>query len=346
MIQYKTGNLLNDSAEALINTVNTVGVMGKGIALQFKQAYPQMFQEYVKAYKESKLEIGKMHIYQSDELVGPKYIINFPTKQHWRAPSKIEFIEKGLVDLVKVLDELNIGSIAIPPLGCGNGGLEWKQVQPLIVNAFKDKDIIVNLYNAQEAPPVEEMIIRTAPPKMTKGRALLLALMESYAKPGYKLTLLEIQKLAYFLQEQGEPLKLRFEKYMYGPYADNLNHVLQRMDGHFIRGYGDRSREAEVIVMDGSLSKARDFLRDHPSALNHLEKVNSLIRGFETPYGMELLSTVHWIMKENPNLANDFDYVYQEVVSWNERKKNLFSEEHVRKTWHYLLKEANHSLQN
>ena len=345
MIQYKTGNLLNDSAEALINTVNTVGVMGKGIALQFKQAYPQMFKEYVRAHKESKLEIGKMHIYKLDELVGPKYIINFPTKQHWRAPSKIEFIEKGLVDLVKVLDELNIGSIAIPPLGCGNGGLEWKQVQPLIVNAFKDKDIIVNLYNAQQPPPAEEMIIRTSSPKMTKGRALLLALMESYVKPGYKLTLLEIQKLAYFLQEQGEPLKLRFEKYTYGPYADNLNHVLQRMDGHFIRGYGDRSREAEVIVMDGSLAIAQDFLRNHPSALAHLEKVNSLIRGFESPYGMELLSTVHWIMKENPDMANDFNYVYQEVVSWNERKKKLFSEEHVRKTWKYLLNEANQHLQ-
>lgn len=336
MIEYKSGNLLNDPAEGLVNTVNTVGVMGKGIALQFKQAYPDMFKDYVKAYKENQLEIGKMHVYKLNDLVGPKYIINFPTKQHWRAPSKIEYIQKGLADLVRLVDEYNIQSIALPPLGCGNGGLNWSQVQPLIEKAFENKDVTVHLYNAQLSPSVDEVIIRTSPPRMTKGRALLLALMDNYAKPGYKLTLLEIQKLAYFLQEQGEPLKLRFEKYKYGPYADNLNHVLQRIDGHFISGYGDRSREAEVTLIDGSIVEAQTFLNDYPDARNHLEQVNDLIRGFETPYGMELLSTIHWIMKANPEQAKDFEHVYQQVISWNERKKNLFTEDHIYKTWNYL----------
>lgn len=337
MIKYKTGNLLNDSSDALVNTVNTVGVMGKGIALQFKQAYPKMFQEYVKSHKIGKLEIGRMHVYQLDELVGPKYIINFPTKQHWREPSKLEYIEKGLSDLVKIVDELNLQTIALPPLGCGNGGLQWAQVQPLIEKAFENSSVVVHLYNAQETPNVDEVVIRTSPPNMTKGRALLLAVMESYTRPGYKLTLLEIQKLAYFLQEQGEPLKLRFQKYTYGPYADNLHHVLQRMDGHFIKGYGDRSREAEVTLVEESVTKAHEFLKSYPDTKHHLNQVSSLIRGFETPYGMEMLSTVHWIMKENPEQAENFSSVYQEVLAWNDRKKKLFSEEHVFKTWQYLV---------
>ncbi|WP_255473302.1 macro domain-containing protein [Planomicrobium sp. CPCC 101110] len=123
MIISKTGNLLEDQAEAYVNTVNTVGVMGKGIALQFKQAFPEVFKQYAKDSKFGNLKIGKMHVVQVESLTNPQYVINFPTKKHWKNPSEMAYIESGLQDLVKVVKELSIQSIAIPPLGCGNGGL-------------------------------------------------------------------------------------------------------------------------------------------------------------------------------------------------------------------------------
>src|SRR5690625_1827997 len=119
MIHYKQGNLLDDQAEALVNTVNCIGVMGKGIALQFKQAYPEVFKTYAKEAKKCNIKIGKMHVVPTDLLPGTKYVINFPTKSHWKEKSKMYYIEEGLNDLVKTIHELDIRSIAIPPLGCG-----------------------------------------------------------------------------------------------------------------------------------------------------------------------------------------------------------------------------------
>lgn len=125
MIILKQGNLLEDEAEALVNTVNCVGVMGKGIALQFKLAFPEVFSEYEKACRREEVQPGKMHVVSTKLLFNPKYVINFPTKRHWKNKSRMEDIEAGLVDLIKVVKELEIKSIAIPPLGCGNGGLNW-----------------------------------------------------------------------------------------------------------------------------------------------------------------------------------------------------------------------------
>jgi O-acetyl-ADP-ribose deacetylase (regulator of RNase III) len=254
MIILKQGNLLEDEAEALVNTVNCVGVMGKGIALQFKQAYPEMFSEYEKACRRKEVQPGKMHVVCTKSLLNPKYIINFPTKRHWKNKSRMEDIELGLADLIKVIKELNIKSIALPPLGCGNGGLRWDEVRPKIEAAFEHlKEVEVHLYEPAGSPNPDQIKIRTKPPKMTRSRALLLMLMNDYSIPGYKLSLLEVQKLAYFLQVVGEPMRLRFEKGKYGPYADNLNHVLLRLDGHFIRGFGDRNRDAEIYLLPNAV---------------------------------------------------------------------------------------------
>src|SRR5271155_44267 len=137
MITYAEGNLLNADAEALVNTVNTVGVMGKGIALMFKEAFPENFELYREACKGHGIEIGRVFpTERRDVMGGPKWIINFPTKQHWRAPSRIEWIEQGLTDLRHFIEEYSIRSIALPPLGSGNGGLDWQQVRPLIVGAL------------------------------------------------------------------------------------------------------------------------------------------------------------------------------------------------------------------
>jgi len=336
MIIFKQGNLLEDDAEALVNTVNCVGVMGKGIALQFKQAYPEMFSEYEKAYRRGELQPGKMHVFIRDSFFPPKYIINFPTKRHWKHKSRIEDIELGLADLVKVIEKLGIRSIAIPPLGCGNGGLHWGEVRRKIEAVFESlPNIEVHLYEPAESPSPDQVVIRTNPPKMTRARALLLLVMNDYCIPGYKLSLLEVQKLAYFLQVVGEPLKLRFEKSKYGPYAENLNHVFIRLDGHFIRGFGDRSREAEIYLMPSAVQKAEQYLQGDAEAYDRLRKVRAIIQGFETPYGLELLSTVHWVIEENGNI-NDIHQIAEAIHQWNERKRKIFQKKHIQKAWEHL----------
>jgi O-acetyl-ADP-ribose deacetylase (regulator of RNase III) len=148
MIEKSRGNLLEAPAEALVNTVNTVGVMGKGIALQFRQAYPEMYRAYEKACKDGEVRLGEVQTFDLGGLAGsPRWLINFPTKGHWRAASRLADIETGLVDLVAKIRKLNIRSIAVPPLGCGNGGLDWKVVRPLIENAFADlPDVRVLLF--------------------------------------------------------------------------------------------------------------------------------------------------------------------------------------------------------
>ncbi|WJQ13740.1 macro domain-containing protein [Geobacillus stearothermophilus] len=205
----------------------------------------------------------------SEFYLAPRVIINFPTKRHWKNKSRMEDIELGLADLIKVVKELNIKSIAIPPLGCGNGGLKWAEVRPKIEAAFKHlKEVEVHLYEPAGSPNPDQIKIRTKPPKMTRSRALLLMLMNDYSIPGYKLSLLEVQKLAYFLQVVGEPMRLRFEKGKYGPYADNLNHVLLRLDGHFIRGFGDRNRDAEIYLLPNVVQEAEQYLQGIPRLTN------------------------------------------------------------------------------
>lgn len=344
MIQSVKGNLLEDSAEAYVNTVNTVGVMGKGIALQFKQAFPDVFKQYAKDCKKGLVQVGKMHVVEVAGLAAPRYVINFPTKEHWRHPSKLEYIQDGLIDLVKVVLDLEIKSIALPPLGCGNGGLDWHKVRPMILEAFKPLNVEVHLYEPAGAPPLNKMIIRTKKPKMTMGRALLLAAMSRYAGPGYRMSLLEVQKIAYFLYEVGALPKLKFEKGQFGPYAENLNHVLQVMEGHYIRGYGDRTQGAEIYLLDGAAEEAEKFLSTNAEAMSYLQQVADLIYGFETPYDLELLSTVGWILKEEPTRVDDKNFVVQSVKNWNERKKRIFPEDHIMQVKDYLVHEVNFTI--
>jgi len=337
MIEFKQGNLLEEEAEALVNTVNCVGVMGKGIALQFKQAFPENFRQYEKACKTGEVQPGRMFTVPTGSLLYPRYIINFPTKRHWKGKSKIEDIKSGLKALVAEVQQLGVSSIAIPPLGCGNGGLNWGEVKPLIESAFAQlPDVQVVIFEPSGAPAAEKMPVATKTPNMTRARALFIRLLELYGIPGYELTKLEIQKLAYFLQEAGELLKLPYVKHIYGPYAANLYHVLKHIEGHYIRGYGDGSGKGEIYVLPEGRKAAQAFLETEPDAQKRLERVSNLIYGFETPYGLELLATVHWVVKENPEAAEDSDRAIALVHEWSDRKRQLFKPEHIRKAWQRL----------
>jgi O-acetyl-ADP-ribose deacetylase (regulator of RNase III) len=339
MIQEIKGNIIKIDAEALVNTVNCVGIMGKGIALQFKQAFPDNFKAYEKACREENVKPGTMFIFETGTLLNPKFIINFPTKRHWKGKSQIEDIQTGLVSLIEEIQKRGIHSIAVPPLGCGNGGLDWNVVRPMIVSAFENiPNVTMFLLEPAGAPEARTMPVRTEPAKMTVARALFIKVIDQYLALAYRLTLLEIQKLAYFLQESGEDLKLKYEKGIYGPFAPNLNKVLERVEGHFTRGYGDSQKpDAELELLPNAVKQAEAFLTPFPDSLMRLERVAKLIEGFETPYGMELLSTVHWVAcKDQPAAQNEKDAV-SAVHAWNERKKNLFKPEHIVLAWQRLV---------
>jgi O-acetyl-ADP-ribose deacetylase (regulator of RNase III) len=342
MIKITEGNLLNASTEALVNTVNTEGVMGKGIALQFKQAFPNMFKAYQAACKTKEVRVGEMNIYDLGGLDnGPNWIINFPTKSHWRSKSRIQDIELGLIDLIKTIKRLEIKSIAIPPLGCGYGGLDWEEVRPLIEQAFSNlTDVDIRLYSPSGAPAITEMFNNTNRPNMTEGRASLIILMTQYLNGQLSpfISLLEIHKLMYFMQESGQKLRLSYEAKQYGPYAKEIRQVLIKLDGHYLQGYGDGQDNPDkpIEILPDAFETAMDFLSNHADVLDRMAQVHKLIEGFEDPYGMELLSSVHWVMAHNEEAKINPEVAIQEVQKWNNRKKLTLKPAHMLKAWQRL----------
>jgi O-acetyl-ADP-ribose deacetylase (regulator of RNase III) len=341
MIERVEGNLLEADAEAFVNTVNTVGVAGKGIALQFRHAFPENFRFYQSAARKGEVRPGEVLVFPTGRLTNPRYIINFPTKRHWRGRSRMGDIDQGLVALVNAVREYGITSIAIPPLGSGNGGLDWSQVRPRIERALTAiPDVQVLLFEPVGPPDPLKMPIATKRPKLTTVRAALLVLFKQYREPGYRLSMLEMQKLVYLLEEDGQPIGLTFVKERYGPYAENLHHVLQALEGHYIRGYGDRSRNASVSVTEDGLVEAQTFLGEDPVTQRRVDEVAELIRGFETPYGLELLATTHWAAREDARAAHDEEAAVERVHAWSSRKRARFEPGHIATAWRRLHDEG------
>jgi len=337
MIEYKVGDILSEDAEAIVNTVNCVGIMGRGLALQYKNKYPQNFKEYEIACKKEAVKPGKMFVHQTGQLINPKYIINFPTKRHWKGKSKIEDIENGLDDLIQVIQKLHIKSIAIPPLGSGLGGLEWNVVRKRIEARLSNVSCTIMVFEPLEQK-IEKNISKEVP-KMTAGRAALVELIDRYLKGLMDpfVSLLEVHKLMYFMQEAGEPLRLKYQKAPFGPYADNLRHVMNTIDGHLISGYedGGDAPDKQIKLIPGAVDDARVFLSDKVATQENFTNVTKLVDGFETPFGLELLSTVHWVVK-NEN-ASSLDDAVEKIYNWNERKKQ-FSKKQIQIALDVLIK--------
>lgn len=339
MIHQGRGDILKHDAEALVNTVNCMGVMGRGIALEFRRAFDDNYLAYRKAAKAGEVRPGRMFVFRRESFNKPRWIINFPTKRHWKGASKIDDIKSGLIDLVNVIRENDIKSVAVPPLGCGLGGLDWLVVRPLIVEALSSlTDVDCFIF---EPGYVRTSTLTTDPttrPELTSGRAALLALIKTYLDGlmDFEISLLEIHKLMYFLQTAGEPLKLRFKKGHYGPYAENLRHVLKLLDKHYVKGFEDgEDAPTKTIELIGDAGiEGRDFLQNQPETLERFERVAQLIEGFETPFGMELLSTVHWVVvHEN---AGSIDEAVEKIHGWNVRKE-MFNPPQIEAAWNRLL---------
>lgn len=326
MIKLKTGDIFSEETEAIVNTVNCVGIMGRGIALQFKKIFPKNYEDYFKACEKGEVQPGKMFIHETGTLVNPKYIINFPTKRHWRSKSKFEDIDAGLDDLVRILTERNIKSITLPPLGSGLGGLDWKKVKKLILEKLgRLNEIDIIIYEPHEKPFFEKNVKNKEIPKMTPGRAALIELIYRYLGGLLDpfVTLLEVHKLMYFLQESGEVLRLKYNPGPYGPYAENLRHVLNAIEGHFISGYedGGDKPEKQLKLIPGAYEDASNFLSKHQDTKQHFVRVSELVEGFESPFGLELLSTVHWVISnESPQ---SYDELVANIYNWSQRKKQF-----------------------
>jgi O-acetyl-ADP-ribose deacetylase (regulator of RNase III) len=307
MISFTQGNLLEAPVEALVNTVNTVGVMGKGIALMFKERFKQNFDLYAAACKSKQVQTGKMFVSEVHELSGPRWIVNFPTKQHWKAKSQMEWIIDGLQDLRLFLVENQVKSIAIPPLGAGNGGLDWLAVREQIEKALGDLDVEIFIFEPTQT--YQNIAKRTGVEKLTPARALIAELVRRYWVQGMECSLLEIQKLAWFLERSIEqfspadnPLKLQFVAHKYGPYANRLEHLLNNLDGSYLhcdKRISDTDPFDVIWFDDNRKDYLQTYLKSEAHAyLKALEYTTSLIDGFESPFGMELLSTVDWLISK------------------------------------------------
>lgn len=332
-LQLTQGDLLQADVEAIVNTVNCVGFMGRGIAAQFKRRFPENFRAYAAACKRGEVEPGKMLVFATGQLTNPRFIINFPTKRHWRGASRIEDIDSGLGALVKEVEDHGLRSIAIPPLGCGLGGLAWREVRPRIERAFAAlPEVSVLLYEPAEAGTAVTLPRLGSGSKITAGRAVLVGLVERYLAGlmDLSISLLEIHKLLYFAQEAGEPLRLRYKKAPYGPYAENLRHVMSDVEGHLLTGYGDGGDQPDkaLELVPGAVAAAQSFLAQHPETVTRFERVARLVESFESPFGMELLASVHWVATREQ--VSSPDDIVQAVHAWSPRKRHLFNERQIR----------------
>jgi O-acetyl-ADP-ribose deacetylase (regulator of RNase III) len=332
MIRYTTGDILNADVEALVNTVNCVGIMGRGIALQFKNAFPKNFDAYAAACSREEVQPGCMFVFETGTMTNPKFIINFPTKRHWRGNSRMEDIESGLNALTAEIRQRGIRSIAVPPLGSGLGGLKWQDVRSRIEAALEDLEgVDVIVYEPIATVGATSMMRAREVPKMTAGRAALVILMHRYLNGLLDpfVTLLEVHKLMYFMQEAGQPLRLQYTKAPYGPYAENLRHVLRAVEGHLVSGYADGgdSPAKQLELVPGAVAEAHAYLKGDEETVARFERVARLVEGFETPFGLELLATVHWLTaREN---ISDPEEVVSQVYGWNKRKQR-FSPRQIR----------------
>ncbi len=332
MIQYTTGNLLEADTEALVNTVNTVGVMGKGIALQFKEQFPENFKRYADACKRNELEPGKLLMTTEHTVQGDKRIINFPTKTEWFRKSSYAYIESGLLALVTLIQEHGIRSIALPPLGCGHGGLDWAKVRPMIEKHLGTLPVRVLVYepNAAVKAILQKETQRDA--KLTPARAMLLHALFDFEQHGERASLFVANKLAYFLQLLGEPLRLKFVAHHYGPYSVQVENVLYQLNGAYLHGLEQKNAKPfeELQLVHARRPEVERFVNRglNPEQRARLVTLSEFVHGFRAAYALELLASVAYIRQSGTDL--DTTSIISRMNNWSDRKQAMADPEAVR----------------
>lgn len=323
MITFTVGNIFDSSAQALVNTVNCEGYMGKGLAYQFKLKYPKTNLDYVKACKSGKLYIGEIHYYKEDG----KYIINFPTKDKWRADSKMEYIKKGLEKLKEVIHYLKITSIAIPPLGSGNGRLNWQEVKELIVNSLSEISDIVEIIIYE--PSKNYKVIPVSEPKLNTS-ALVLMQIKSRLR---KFNDTRLQKTAYLVNIFSHSQYFKFKKHKYGPY-DNAIKIISKDIAAFqdYHGTKDTSEAYQILynkIVSASVKEKLSLLEPHINAAT--QYINNIKRDRD----VEGIATTLYII-ENECGGADENTIIKQFKNWSEDKANRFPEDLIKRYIHYL----------
>lgn len=324
MIRYSNGDMFDASADALVNTVNLVGVMGKGVALQFKERFKYNFQVYKHACQNSQIGIGNSLVVKERWKDKDVLIVNFPTKIHWRNKSQYSYIDKGLDNLVDIIKTYKIKSIAIPPLGAGNGGLDWDKVKVMIFDKLKGMNCDIIVYE-----PGHKAVSIPKNAKLTEARALLLYMLERQKKEGVDLTEFSSVKLSFFLQLFGANnyMNLNFQKYKYGPYCYEVKLMLHNLDGAYVIGCADKSKKAfePFDIIDGRMAEVNTVVEKNIALATIAYDTIDFLTGFWDEFSFELLSSVAFILSQN-NKASKED-VYSALQNWDEsgRKARLFN---------------------
>ncbi len=338
MIHFIVGNIFDSTAMALVNTVNLMGVMGKGVALQFKENFPDNYKAYKAACKDKSISIGKLLVHKEKNIMGEKIIINFPTKTDWRKPSEYIYIEKGLDDLVRIISQYNITSIAIPPLGSGNGGLIWERVKSMIQAKLSSCDIDIYIYE----PTVQiTEHMKSERVKLTEARALLLYMLFDLVKHGEYASEFSSEKVCYFLQKFGakDIFKLSFSPHYYGPYSGKVRYVLNALNGSYIMGYSDMNRKPfeSIFLISDTYNEIEAIVKQNKNLQETANRTTIFLEGFYSDFGLELLSSVDYIMSVyGTNISND--EIYKHIAKWSHRKAQIFAKiEYIDKARKHIL---------
>lgn len=327
----------------LVNTVNTVGVMGKGIALQFKDEFPHNYAVYVETCRKGELSPGTLLTVKDwSPRYGEKTIVNFPTKVHWRNPSKYEYILRGLMALREFIISNKVESISIPPLGCGNGGLDWGRVKPMIVEVLSGLQTMIHIYEPNT--DVAHVLKATATPvgdvKLTTARAMMLYALFFYETLGEPANLFAANKLVYFLQRLGEPA---FDKYIFtpahfGPYCHKVGRALHQLNGKYLTGLEQMSLRAfdPLTLQYNTWDEVKQYVENTlpRASRERLEQLVALVSGFQSNLSLEVLATVDFVRKENPGIS--LEDTIRKVWEWSDRKKALFKERYIQIAYDHL----------
>jgi O-acetyl-ADP-ribose deacetylase (regulator of RNase III) len=323
MIKYVTGNIFESNAKCLVNTVNCEGYMGKGIAYQFKQRFPENNRDYVKACKSGKLHIGIIHYYYEDGVL----IVNFPTKDKWRENSQMYFIEVGLDGLVELIINEKIESIAIPPLGCGNGGLEWNSVKQLIVSKLAPVENLCEIMIYE--PTVSYKALPKEAPQVNVSALVLLLIRLNLEKFGA----LRLQKTGYFVNYYLGEDYFKFDKWKYGPYSHAIDIVAKNIKEYQQYYNLDNSKDTyEHIYKDICCRKVDEKIEKMKPAI---DKATMYVNAIGTDKKLEGVATILFIIRQNNNCLQ-LGEVVDQFKNWSEDKAKRFSEDNILECVQYL----------
>jgi len=314
---YKTGDLFSSSATCIVNTVNLEGFMGKGIAYEFKRRFPHNYKDYQLACKSKQIDIGKLHYFVEDN----RMIVNFPTKNKWREKSRIEYIEKGLLDLVKIIKENNIVSIAIPPLGCGNGGLNWLDVKKIIDEHLRNlENVSIEVY--EPSNNIKSQKISNYIPKMNASHLLLMMFKPKLKK----FSKLRVQKTAFMLNVFSGTEYFVFDKYHYGPYAHSIDILIKDIkdyQDHFNYTTQEALSELKRTLLSETVESKISLYS--PFVDQSTQFINSCLNDDD----LELKTTILYCITKKPLAEVE---IISEIKHWSTRKAQLFSAERINNT--------------